>query len=67
MTEVHCKSCGWTGPADDCRAAMSAYHDLACPQCGSSNIDTSNLNKEWAERGEKYGFGDNNSLIMKRG
>ena len=62
IPEVRCKQCGWQGDAADAEPCLSSYHDLRCPQCGTSNLDTSGLNKSWAEAGEEYGYGDDNFL-----
>lgn len=50
-----CNGCGFTGDGDDFDAAFSAYHDLRCPKCGTTNIDTSDAPKG-------YGFGNHNTL-----
>jgi len=40
---------------------MSCYHDLRCPKCGTTQINTSEILKEDSE----YGFGNNNFLIIQ--
>jgi hypothetical protein len=34
-----CRSCGYRGTIDNWRAAMSVYHDICCPECGSTNCE----------------------------
>ncbi len=53
-----CKACNFRAEPKDFKACLTAYHDLRCPQCGSTNIDTSELNQQM----ENYGWGDNNSF-----
>lgn len=60
--QVKCNECEWTGDADDCPPSLSIYSDLRCPKCGTTNLDTSDVNKKLAD----YGFGDDNSLRMKK-
>lgn len=38
----------------------SLYHDLACPKCGTTAVDTSELNSG------NYIYGDGNFLCMDR-
>jgi hypothetical protein len=68
MTEekAKCNQCGFGGHPDLFDASMTYHHDLRCPneKCGSTDIDTSDLNLAWAERGEKYGFGNHNSMTV---
>ena len=66
MANLNCKMCKHVGEATTFKPAVSAYHDFYCPECGSSYIDTSELNKEWAEQGRHYGYGDDNVLTMKK-
>lgn len=62
--KVRClrKQCGFEGLVSMFPMAVSSYHDLCCPKCGSTNLDTSEINRDWAEHGQKYGFGDVNFL-----
>lgn len=62
MANIKCNQCKWVGPPQDALASMSAYHDMHCPECGTSDLDTSELNAEWAADGERYGYGDHNFL-----
>jgi hypothetical protein len=62
MTTVICEECSWKGSPDDCGTSSSVYHDLTCPKCGTSNLDTSDLRKEFESQGRKYGYGDHNTL-----
>lgn len=54
--DVICRRCGYYGLSDTFTASLSAYHDMCCPKCGTTNIDTS--------RDDEAGFGDNNVLDM---
>jgi len=62
--DVVCNHCDFSGSADECKASMSCYHDMSCPKCGTTNLDTSGINKKWAKEGREYGFGDGNTLKM---
>lgn len=62
MKEVKCNQCGWEGDAEECKPCFSAYHDLRCPGCRSTNLDTSELNKRWKAAGQEYGYGNHNVL-----
>jgi hypothetical protein len=62
---VVCNGCGWRGEGSDCNPALGVYHDLLCPRCGMSNLDTSGIRKAWAAQGRTYGYGDSNFLEMK--
>ena len=64
---VWCESCGWEGPAEQAMTAFSVYHDLQCPECGTTYLDTSGLNKDWASRGQKYAYGDGNTIEFGHG
>lgn len=61
-----CNQCGFTAPPEEFDASMSAYHDLKCPKCGTTAVDTSNVKKDWEKRHDCYGFGNNNTLVMKK-
>lgn len=60
-----CEQCNFVGNPDEFECCFSAYHDFRCPKCGTTQINTEDINKEWAEKGKKYGCGDNNFLIMQ--
>lgn len=62
MAIIKCGRCEWEGPPEKCKASMNPYHDMYCPECGTSNLDTSELNAEWRLQGRKYGYGDGNVL-----
>lgn len=64
---IRCKRCGWNGAPHDADVSHSPYHDMKCPVCGTTQIDTSEINKAWAAEGKIYGYGDNNVLQMKDG
>lgn len=59
---ILCKGCGWKGSPDETEPSVSPYHDMSCPKCGTTNLDTSEINKAWAANGDRYGYGDRNSL-----
>lgn len=69
VVHVRCldAACGWYGPPEECLATMSVYSDLRCPKCGTTNLDTSEINRAWAAEGKCYGYGDNNSLDTSEG
>ena len=60
-----CNNCGFSGSMEKFSACLSPYHDCRCPECGTTAVDTSDINKEWAARGEEYGYGDNNCLMQQ--
>ena len=60
--EVRCYKCGWKGAADDCNACISPLHDLKCPKCGTTDLDTSGLNQRHKEAGNEYSYGNDNYL-----
>lgn len=34
-----CLQCGFSANPEEFSACLSAYHDLRCPECGTTNID----------------------------
>lgn len=50
-----CNQCGFQGDPSEFDPCLSPYHDLRCPKCGTTNIDTS-------DQGEEYGYGKSNFL-----
>lgn len=48
-----CNECEFSGHPDEFDAALSAYHDLRCPKCGTTNIRHS------------YGSYKNNTLVLR--
>lgn len=60
---VKCLSngCRYEGEADEFPGCLSPYHDLRCPKCGTTNLDTSEVAKALSN----YGYGDDNCLRMK--
>lgn len=34
-----CEECGFSASPDEFEASLSAYHDLRCPRCHTTNID----------------------------
>lgn len=43
MPRCRMKDCGYEGPVENFLAALSIYHDLCCPKCGTTSIDTSDI------------------------
>jgi len=66
MANVICLGCGHIDDVDNFVGSISVYSDMRCPKCGTTEVDTSEVNKEWAARGEKYGYGDDNSLNLSK-
>lgn len=62
---IRCRSCPWAGPPSECPTVASPYHDVRCPKCGTTDLDTSELCAAWAKEGRRYGYGDDNSLRME--
>lgn len=60
-----CKMCGFKGNADEFKAAFDAYHDMKCPVCDTTAVDTTDVSEEWAKNGKVYSFGKNNVLVME--
>jgi len=59
---ARCKGCGFEDDVkkfDDC---VSVYHDVRCPRCGTTAIDTSQVNAFYRAEGSAYGWGDGNML-----
>ena len=63
--QIKCCSCGYFGDLEKFDLSLSIHHHFHCPECGTSDLDTSELNEEWKQRGEEYGYGDNNTLQGK--
>ncbi len=34
-----CRQCGFSTPPEKFDACLSPYHDLRCPECGTTDID----------------------------
>jgi predicted RNA-binding Zn-ribbon protein involved in translation (DUF1610 family) len=62
--KAHCNGCGFEGEADTFNPCPTAWHDLRCPSCGTTDINTSAINASWKEEGKIYGYGDDNCLIV---
>jgi predicted nucleic-acid-binding Zn-ribbon protein len=58
--DVVCLGCGYKGKTETFDSCLSPYHDLRCPKCGTTNLDTSELGKQ-----EGYGYGNGNTLSRK--
>ena len=56
--KVRCCECGYYGPWQEFPAAGSPYHDLRCPKCSTTNLDTS----ECLAEDSGYGYGTGNTL-----
>jgi len=66
MSEIAiCNGCGFSDHPDNFKGCLTAYHDLRCPKCSTTDIDTSKVNEAWKARGEVYGYGDHNCLNIK--
>ncbi len=37
-----CRQCGFSEQPDKFDVCLSPYHDLRCPECGTTNIDWTN-------------------------
>lgn len=61
-TICKCIMCDFEGTPGEFPPAMSPYHDIRCPKCGTTAIDTTALSESWKEDGRKYGYGDGNVL-----
>jgi hypothetical protein len=61
MVKAKCKECGFSGPVGKFPFALEVQHDLKCPECGSTNIDTSDL----LEKIPGYSYGANNTRRMR--
>jgi len=57
-----CLECSFTATANRFNACCSAYHDLCCPKCKTTHIDTADLNLDWQKKGEIYRYGNHNTL-----
>lgn len=66
MYEIKCNQCEWEGDAADCESYHSPEHDVICPQCGTTNVNTSKLAQQYREVGSEYCYGDDNTLIKKK-
>jgi predicted nucleic-acid-binding Zn-ribbon protein len=53
-----CKRCYYRNTPDFFDGSDSVYHDLKCPKCGTTKIDTSEISKEFRD----YGFGPDNFM-----
>jgi len=51
--------CGYEGAVSKFKMAPSPYHDMRCPECGTTHVDTSEIK---AKLGDEYGYGKNNTL-----
>ena len=61
---VRCVRCNFRGQADAFAETRSVYHDMRCPRCATTQLDTSVLNRAWALQGRRYGYGDDNCLLQ---
>ena len=51
--------CGFEGLVSKFKMAASPYHDMRCPECGTTHVDTSKIKEKL---GDEYGYGTNNFL-----
>jgi phage FluMu protein Com len=49
---MKCNRCNFEGTPNEFEASFSVYHDVKCPKCGTTNIDTSDI--------RNYDYGENN-------
>lgn len=63
--KAKCNQCGFSADVSKFKDVMSIYHDMGCPRCGTTNIDTSEINLAWKNEGREYGYGDDNFLRLK--
>jgi Zn finger protein HypA/HybF involved in hydrogenase expression len=61
-----CKSCGFCGTEDEFDVSHGIINDFICPKCSSPNIDTSEINRLWFEKGYRYEYGNDNTLQEMR-
>ena len=62
-----CKKCSFQGPIEDFKACRSVYHDMSCPECHTTAVDTTDVFDAWAADGKTYGYGKNNVLNTSKG
>jgi len=63
---IKCLDCKFSGQTSKFPPCPDTHYDRYCPECGSTNLDTSELNADWKKNGEVYSYGDNNSLNTYR-
>ena len=61
LPTIACNRCRHTGCVSTYKTPLSVYHDLKCPRCGSTDVNTAPLNA----LGD-YDYGDNNTLNPRR-
>lgn len=61
------KGCTYKGDLKTFKPNGGVHHDLRCPECGTTAVDTSDVNAQWKAEGRVYGYGDNNTLSFKTG
>lgn len=66
MPKCEMEDCGYVGTtkefADAGQEHPTVYHDLRCPKCYTTAVDSSDTFTEWASQGKVYGYGRNNTL-----
>ena len=62
---VKCNGCGFKENDNCFKESSSPYHDLMCPKCGTTDLDTSELYFEWGKFNRLYGFGKDNTILME--
>jgi hypothetical protein len=55
--KLECRLCGFVGHVYAFTPAPNPRHDVRCSECGTTQVDTSRVNRFLEGR---YGFGDNN-------
>lgn len=61
-----CTKCGYSAHPDRFNTSFTPYHDLKCPKCGTTEIDTTLIKKAWSRDGLVYHYGENNTLVLDR-
>ncbi len=58
--KAKCRHCHFEAHPKEFETCLSPYHDLRCPECRTTDVDTSELNQEITH----YCYGDGNFLKM---
>lgn len=57
-----CNGCGFEGDVKEFDDCASVYHDVRCPVCGTTAVNTSKVNAYHRAEGSSYAWGDDNML-----
>jgi len=55
---MKCNACGFSGNCTEFHFSLDHSHDVICPKCGSTKIDTSKM----LEANPRYIYGSNNTI-----